>query len=396
MSNRLVQLDVYHLHLPFRGSFRHATAEREGTDTIVAAALLADGTVGYGEGVPRSYVTGETVDSVLYNINDTLADYLKEVEPKRYAELLDLAESLPFTNAQGQIINTARCCVELALLDAYGKYFGCPASSLGGWLGHGSFTEGGSVSQIRVSGVLDGSSRSRLIRRMRMMRWYGLVDFKLKMGLPEDEENLETVYQYLKKPLLGDKVSLRVDANGGWDVDAAIAMCETLNQHQVCCLEQPLAADDRSHLFTMAEMSPIALMVDESLVSLEDGRMLAENDLVDYFNIRISKNGGLIPSVRLAEIAMRYGVGYQLGAMVGESGILAAAGRQFLQLVPNISFTEISYSTFLLREDIVKGNMRFGYGGRLKPLNQNGLGIQVLREKISKYNAAPPRQIHLA
>jgi len=59
------------------------------------------------------------------------------------------------------------------------------------------------------------------------------------------------------------------------------------------------------------------------------------------------------------------GLGYQLGAMVGESGILTAAGRHFLQMVPGVTFTEISYGTFLLQEDIVDQQMRFGYKGRL-------------------------------
>jgi len=228
------------------------------------------------------------------------------------------------------------------------------------------------------------------------MRLYGLRDFKLKMGCRNDQENLELLYRRLKRALRRQTVSLRVDADGAWDIDTAMAMSEKLADYQVCCLEQPLAVDDRSHLFTLAELSAIPLMADESLVSLEDGQFLIENNLIDFFNIRISKNGGLLPALRLAEMAASEGMGYQLGAMIGESGILTAAGRHFLQLVPGITFTEISYGTFLLREDIVDQQMRFGYQGRLRPLNQTGLGITVSRKKIAKFTAAPPKKIHLA
>ncbi|MCK4628131.1 MAG: hypothetical protein KAT56_03955 [Sedimentisphaerales bacterium] len=396
MSNRLVQLELFHLYLPFRGKFTHSAAQRSGTDTVVAVALLADGTVGFGEGVPCSDVTGETIESVFYNVADTLAGSLARVEPKSFAELLDLADQLPFTNEQGQIINTARCCVELALLDAYGKYFGNSMSSLAGWLGFGGFAEGGGLEQIRVSGVLDGTNRRELARRLRLMRLYGLRDFKLKMGCRNDQENLDFLYRRLEQALRRQKVSLRVDANGAWDIDTAMAMSEKLTDYQVCCLEQPLAVDDRSHLFTLAELSEIPLMADESLVSLEDGQFLLENNLVDFFNIRISKNGGLLPALRLAEMAAGSGLGYQLGAVVGESGILAAAGRHFLQMVPDVTFTEISYGTFLLQEDIVDQQMRFGYQGRLRPLNRAGLGITVSRKKFAKFTTAPPRKIHLA
>ena len=396
MSNRLVQLELFHLYLPFRGKFTHSVTNRNGTDTVVAVALLADGTVGFGEGVPCSHVTNETIESVFYNVADVLAGNLEQVEPKSFIELLDLADQLPFFNEQGQIINTARCCVELALLDAYGKYFGNNVSSLAGWLGFGGFAEGGGLKEICVSGVLDGSNHRKLARSLRLMRLYGLRDFKLRMGCQNDLENLELLYRRLERALRRQEVSLRVDANGAWDIDTAMAMSERLTDYQVCCLEQPLAAADRSHLFTLAGLSAIPLMADESLVSMEDAQFLLENNLIDYFNIGISKNGGLLPALRLAEMAAGSGLGHQLGAMIGESGILAAAGRHFLQMVPDVIFTEISYGTFLLQEDIVDQKMRFGYKGRLRPLSRAGLGINVSRKKIAKFTAAPPKKIHLA
>lgn len=401
MSNRLVEIQVYPLHLPFRGGFKHAAAKRQGTDTVVAAALLADGTIGYGEGLPRKYVTGETVESVLFNIEDTLANNLQKVEPETFADLLDLADNLPFTNEQNQIINSARCCVELALLDAYGKYFAGGLAGIAGWMGYGGFASAPdstrrTIRNIRVSGVLDGSEPAKLAKKLRLMRWYGLRDFKLKVGCEYDQENLELLYGKLQRELDAERITLRVDANGAWDVDSAMAMIETLIARQVCCLEQPLAPDDRDHMFTLADLSKLALMADESLITMDDAEYLAENDLVDDFNIRISKNGGLLASVRMAELAAKYDRDITLGAMVGESAILAAAGRQFLQMIPNVKWTEICYSTFLLQEDISFEKMRFGLGGKLVRLRKNGLGIRVDREKITKFLSQSPRKIPLA
>jgi L-alanine-DL-glutamate epimerase-like enolase superfamily enzyme len=401
LSNRLLELQLYPLNLPFRSGFKHAAAERQGTDTVVAAALLADGTIGYGEGLPRKYVTGESVESVLYNIEDILADNLRKVEPKTFADLLDLADNLPFTNAQNQIINSARCCVELALLDAYGKYFTSGLAGIAGWMGYGRFASAPdlrrrTIRNVRVSGVLDGSEPAKLAKRLRLMRWYGLRDFKLKVGCEHDEENLEFLYRKLQQALDREKVTLRVDANGAWDVDTAMTMIEKLIARQVCCLEQPLAPEDRDHMFTLADLSRLALMADESLITLENAEYLAENDLVDDFNIRISKNGGLLASVRLAELAAKFDRDITLGAMVGESAILAAAGRQFLQMVPNVKWTEICYSTFLLQEDLCFEKMRFGFAGKLATLRKNGLGIRVDREKITKFLSQPPRKIPLA
>ncbi len=396
ISNRLVQLELFPLRLPFRQVFSHAAAQRDCTDTLVAAALLADGTVGFGEAVPRTYVTGETMESVQYNIRTILADSLKNVQPENFSDVLELADNLPFLNEHGQIINCARCCVELALLDAYGKHFQTSLSGITGWLGFGAFTGLGQNKPVRVSGILDGSHPAHTRRRFRLMRWFGLRDFKVKLGGPHDEENIKILYKKMKHSFRNERLSWRVDANGAWDIDTAVAMSEILSEMDVYCLEQPIAASDLSHWKTLSDLSLIPLMVDESLISYEDAEYFAQNDLVDYFNIRISKNGGLIPSLRMAEIAYKWGREYILGAMVGETGILAAAGLQFLQMVPEVAAAEIAYSTFLLQEDIVTPPIRFGYGGKLKKLSGPGLGIEVRKDRLAKYLVGPPRKIILA
>jgi len=66
-----------------------------------------------------------------------------------------------------------------------------------------------------------------------------------------------------------------------------------------------------------------------------------------------------------------------LGALVGESGILSAAARVFLQLAPPVRFLENSYGSFLLKRDLVLQRTRFGYGGRIRPLAGNGLGVEL-------------------
>lgn len=396
MSNRLEKLELFHLSLPFRGKFSHATAERNCTDTVVAAAHLADGTVGFGEGLPRKYVTGETVESVLYNIENTFAPLLTDLEPQSFTHLIDFADQLPLFNSQGQVINVARCAVELALLDAYSKHFNSSLNCLTGWLGHPAFAGKPSIETIRVTGVLDGSTPEKIAKRLKIMRLFGLRDFKIKLGCDHDHDNLTIVHRKLAKAIEKNKATLRADANEAWDIDDALNMAKALPHYGVCCLEQPLAANDLDHLRTLADLTSLPIMADESLVTLEQAEQLAKNDLVDFFNIRISKNGGLLPSLKMVTIADKYNCKYQLGAMVGESGILAAAGRKFLEIVPNTVFTEICYANLLLQKDIVKPNMTFGFGGKIKKLAPPGLGITVSRQKISSFLASPTRQIHLA
>ena len=58
-------------------------------------------------------------------------------------------------------------------------------------------------------------------------------------------------------------------------------------------------------------------MLDESLLTLRQAEGLVRGGQVDLFNIRVSKNGGLVQSLRLAQLADRMGLDFQLGCMVG-------------------------------------------------------------------------------
>jgi len=121
----------------------------------------------------------------------------------------------------------------------------------------------------------------------------------------------------------------------------------------------------------------VPLMLDESLCSLTDAHRAIEAGTCDLFNIRLSKCGGFVPSLRLAAIAHQAGLGFQLGCQVGETGILSAAGRHFACSVANVRFIEGSYDRHLVRERLTVQDMTFGRGGVAPALTSPGLGADI-------------------
>src|SRR5262249_52370926 len=109
----------------------------------------------------------------------------------------------------------------------------------------------------------------------------------------------------------------------------------------------------------------------------------------------ISKNGGLIPALRLALLAHQQNIQYQLGCMVGETSILSAAGRWFLQLVPDVQFAEGSFGKFLLADDITTKSLRFGWAGPGKPMTGFGLGVTIDEPRLECLCPDRPIQIPL-
>jgi muconate cycloisomerase len=116
-------------------------------------------------------------------------------------------------------------------------------------------------------------------------------------------------------------------------------------------------------------------MLDESLCSRIDAERAVEAGTCDLFNLRLSKCGGFIPSLRLAQFARRHSLGYQLGCQIGESALLSAAGRHFAASVADLHYLEGSYDRHLVREALATQDLTFGRGGWAPALAGPGLGI---------------------
>jgi len=121
----------------------------------------------------------------------------------------------------------------------------------------------------------------------------------------------------------------------------------------------------------------VPIMLDESLASQSDAQKAITGRTCDFFNIRLSKCGGFIPSLRLAQLARQNGLGYQLGCQVGESAILSAAGRHFATSVAGLRYVEGSYDRHLVREALGTTDLTFHRGGRARALTGPGLGINI-------------------
>ena len=101
--------------------------------------------------------------------------------------------------------------------------------------------------------------------------------------------------------------------------------------------------------------------------------------------MRISKCGGLVSSARIRDLATRNGIGFQLGAQVGETAILSAAGRQFATRSAGLLFAEGSYGAILLEEDLGRTDLTIGPRGLAPALEGDGLGVDIDQERLARY-----------
>jgi len=408
MAIRAVQLDIYRTSIAMR-SFEHAAATRDQAEAVVVRAVFSDGLAGWGETLPRPYVTGETLESVAADLEGIIWPALAEADFSGVeAEVAAAIAAIPTAGADGRCVNAAACAAELACVDAHMRRRGL--SSPAGLLAHPHRPEGrlplagggvhphslpaeasrphaveadiphpcGRIAP-RVTGVLGSADAGKTARRLRLMRWYGLRDFKLKLGLgpAADSANLAVVRERLAGALSAGRCMLRVDVNGGWTADETPARVAELAAMGICAVEQPVFCP-AGELVELARRCQLPLIADESLLTDSDAEALLAEPAKLWWNVRISKNGGLVRAGMLAARAAAAGSTVVLGCMVGESGILSAAQRRLLQaLGPGVRFVEGNYGRLLLAGDVVRRSPRFGYGGRLGVLGGTGLGVEV-------------------
>jgi muconate cycloisomerase len=179
-------------------------------------------------------------------------------------------------------------------------------------------------------------------------------------------------------------VEIRVDANEAWSASEVGERLAAIAPFGLAAVEQPVRHEERAILAEVRRQLRIPIMLDESLCSLYDAQRAVAEQTCDLFNLRLSKCGGFIPALRLAQFAREYGLGYQLGCQVGESAILSAAGRHFACSVKGLRWVEGSYDRFLLRENLSRANLTVGLGGWAPALEGEGLGIPISAEAVKR------------
>jgi len=383
---------LHHLAIPLKRKVAHAASERMSSEPLVFQLELANHTIGYGETLPREYVTGESIAQVRATIENIFLPMLIDFRPSSFGEVIEFAAELPCVDECQQPITAARAAVELAVLDAYSRAFGTDLAALAGYFEELWLEPPGSTHTARFACVVPAVGPAETKRMVRFFRLMGFRHFKLKVGDEGEAKRVQAIMVCLRRLLAKERGTLTLDANSAWRVDEALNHARNWADLPLTALEQPLAAKDLVSLASLAHDCPIPLMVDESLITEADAAALIDAKAAQWFNIRLSKNGGLIPSIRLAIQARRAGVQTQLGCMVGETSLLSAAARRFLQIVPGITRCEGNYGGWLLKGDVVSKPLRFGMRGRWRALEGYGLGIDVDPVLINRWALTEPQR----
>ncbi|MBN2711011.1 MAG: hypothetical protein JXR97_01055 [Planctomycetes bacterium] len=392
---KFTRCELVEVKIPFRFSFKHNLAERREANNIIVILHTSTGHIGYGEILPRPYLTGETVASAWDDLELLWWPKLRELsfEARNPASnFFNEKYKKDDTPAGAWIMrpgttrdyfNTIRPIYDEAdHARRTGSYAGLDIAAFDAWCratnrpGNSMF--GQPPAQADLSAVITGGSVRSARRLAHIFKWLGFKHFKLKVGENNDHNRLATV-----RKIIGYNRDLRVDANAAWDVTQAISMIKRFKEHRISSVEQPVPAEiEASELARIQEETGVALMADESLCTRQDAEKLAEAGASKIWNVRLAKVGGFSGMLEMIRLARDNFVRLHLGVLVGETSCLAAAGRACLGTA-KFAHVEYGFPRVLLKNDPFRGGPG-GYFGTGHPLSSApGLGVRLIESKLN-------------
>ena len=367
---RISSIELHHIQIPFRSRFQHALSDRRSTEAVIVVIRSDGAAAGYGEILPRKYLTGETIARVWSEEAPALAGMWLTASIATSDGILEwLWQRLPCADRAPATFSG----FELATLDLAGKLAGLRVNELLE-LPCGPDVPAGIVIGFEVP-------TSSLRKHCTTLRLMGKRHVKVKVGRADDLQRLDAICEVLR-----DGACIRIDANGAWTAREAVDALLEMRRFDLHSVEQPVHATDLAGMRYVREQSGIRVMADESLCTLADAHRLIDERAADIFNIRLGKCGGFLTSLRLVELARAHGLGCHMGSLVGETGVLSSAAEMFVRSVGGFDCLEgKGQSTFLLEQDVCEPA-----ASPAERWPSHGFGAHVRADRLEKFKVSEP------
>jgi L-alanine-DL-glutamate epimerase-like enolase superfamily enzyme len=312
---------------------------------------LENGLVGWGNAAPDEHVTGETAEGVERTLDESFRSFLIGLDALRigfiWSKLKEIAPQQP----------AAIAAIDIALYDLLGKEANLPLYRLLGY----------ARNEIETSVTLSIAETAPSISRARGFQARGFRALKIKCGLNADDD-IERVRAI--RAAVGTEMRISLDANQGYDVNQTLRVVNALSDCKVAFIEQPIAANDLDGLRDLCSRSPIPVMADESVLTVQD----VLNTPASLVNLKLMKTGGITGVLRANAVAESRGIPVMIGCM-DESMISMSAAAHLALALDNITYADLDGHL-----DIINDVARDGLiirNGMVGVSERAGLGVVV-------------------
>jgi len=362
---KIVKAEAFPVRIPLKEPFAIALGVMTHSEQVFVRLEDETGRAGWGETSTFHAVYGYDQKSLYNVLTDHLLPAVVGLDPGDPAGLhRRLDQAVPFNLM-------AKCGVDLAAWDLAAQAAGLP---LYGLLG------GRRGDSVPVAATVDILSPAEAAGRAADLVGRGFQTIKVKIGA-DPADDLERVKAV--RSAVGGGIRIRVDANQGYDRDAALRVLKRMESLDLEWIEQPLAAWDLAGHAALALALDTPIALDESVYTDHDAHLALGLGAADVINIKLVKGGGIHRAQKIAAVCAAAGAPCFLGGCIELTpGTLAAA--HFYAATPSVVSAAEIIATKGYLDDVVDPPVRVE-DGMIRLPEAVGLGVTVDPEKVERY-----------
>jgi muconate cycloisomerase len=182
-------------------------------------------------------------------------------------------------------------------------------------------------------------------------------------------------------------MTLRVDANTGYDADTAVRLAKLLRPFDLQLFEQPVPRDDLEGLARVRREGGIPVMADEAILDHASLIAVIKAEAVDLVKVKVMKQGGFLRARRMIETAEAAGIrcvvghGFGLGVNTVAEIMLAATSANVIDGLECVGPLKTADDITTARLDLSTGSLPLPAGP--------GLGVALDDAKLARYRFEP-------
>ncbi len=368
-------IDVFPLRLPITQTFRFSSgsAGKAGETAPFVLVRLTDsaGEIGWGEGRPMPQWSYETVESITTAIRRYLAPAIigQEVTDRvglhrRMHSVIGRGPSTGFP--------IAKAAVDIALHDLAARSANQPLRC---YLGGDSANK-----TIALSYTVSAHDVEAAHREVEGALEQGFRHFNFKAAVtPETDLALAKAI----RQTAGPNAFVWADANQGFQPYEALRVARGFVDAGVNVLEQPFSADQLQLMRRLRNQCPIPLAVDEASVSPADFFQYAAEGLVDYLIVKVTRSGGLWPSLQQIATAQAAGLPFLVSGLT-DSLLTKLAACQLAATFGHAGPAALNGSQFLYESALYPEKAQYEWSGAVHLGEQSGIGVQPDQQRVEQ------------
>jgi L-alanine-DL-glutamate epimerase-like enolase superfamily enzyme len=289
---RIEAVETTLARLPLQSAWQDAIQDVTHIELVIADVTAETGLVGTGFAYTGG-VGGRTLKAML---DHDIAPFVigKEAAPRGlwhrcWHHLHNLGG--------GGVTTTALAALDIALWDLAAKEVGRSLVAL--------------LGQVRerilayASGINLNKSEAELALQVQGWRAAGFKAFKIKVGKPEIEEDVERLAKVRE---VAGRLPVMVDANQGWDIGRAQRTIDALTPLSPYWIEEPLLADDVDGHARLRPLVRTPIALGENVYTVQQFGQFLSRGTCDFVQADVVRVGGITPYLEIAALARAWGV----------------------------------------------------------------------------------------